>query len=844
MSAGEHEATFEGLTVQAVTMPRTPGLTHDTGWLEFNTEDVKAIAVQQPFRLWSIPGIVEVAGPFTMHAAKQLRQQQAQKFSTTPQEAPPPASGFNRGGTLKMLTHVDGQAIPGVETTNPTLRNIYLAAGGIEEMLQDLALAEKHNENRLRVNVVDIRYFWQDFGLPVYGRYNIVNENGTYDRGTLNPETTKPWTLSELLNYVCLCLPGAPPVSGKVLESITETPVNIDMKMDPPIKWLKYLVDLYRLEPHLSFAGSLWFARRGANHKVQQFARNPGGTAKPLGVKPRVEKKTVYVLDVPEAVTVVGGPRTRRVRHGMDPAFIDEDGRVRALFDIDKLWPGYSEADVFLQAFQSREKQYLNVPGANLKQKSARENIARKYFLKMYVPAWMFLSPTTENILKFWDGTGSYETFKQSLTGGNSEAQFYWPLDLRKNPDLPALDPWVIPGVMNTIRTQTQYPPEPNPKRNLKNEPLITVEPIVWASVIRQTFSADLADLTKRVDAALGELDALKVRYQQDVDRINSHITFFSKSKKKFSEMNLTERVETYIIQPFADTLQALKIPNAQVELKTTGKTQEENLIEKNIVLLNLEAELKATLKRLEKIAQQRAQIVAKTAPTYQVVNEFGFAKMWVQMPWGFVPPGQYSFQKETGILMFNDIAALMSAGACFEPENIDLIGNGSVSMMWDTHLYRGDPGDVSSWTFLRNASGGPPILCEISEESNVKPFIVRDDSLVIHEDETGAVMNIQDVTDKAGELAKAVLSGPTQQDGYYYEYPGFWHVSTDDSVNQVIWTWDGDAAHTRILANNPDMDAGARSLAAKKWREGVSISPAGPGSGMEMMSMQRHSSR
>jgi hypothetical protein len=99
---------------------------------------------------------------------------------------------------------------------------------------------------------------------------------------------------------------------------------------------------------------------------------------------------------------------------------------------------------------------------------------------------------------------------------------------------------------------------------------------------------------------------------------------------------------------------------------------------------------------------------------------------------------------------------------------------------------------------------------------------MVRDERIVVYENEDRRALNAEICKKQAQVYADSILGTSYQQDGYAYEYPGFWNIETSDSVNEVSWEFDGDKAHTKILANFPDDDQGAKSLTRKRLEESL----------------------
>jgi hypothetical protein len=176
-----------------------------------------------------------------------------------------------------------------------------------------------------------------------------------------------------------------------------------------------------------------------------------------------------------------------------------------------------------------------------------------------------------------------------------------------------------------------------------------------------------------------------------------------------------------------------------------------------------------------------------------------------------------------TGAITFNVLAARLDVPSARDLENAVVIGAGDVEITYNYEFNYNRPSDYSYWAFLAPNDSGNPTLTEICEPTGTKPAIVKDEELVIIMDESNQPMNLPEVTQKAARAAGAAFRVVKQQDGYEYQYPGIWKIATDFDQNEVIWTFDGDVAHTTIFANHPDGSAeGWNSLTKKRDRDSL----------------------
>lgn len=804
-----NEATYQGYAVEALAIDRKPGVTSDTGFVELDIEVIKQFILKPEFRLWQVARAAEPAGPFPITVADRLLRP-----SRSGEILPPSIKGFRRGGSLVMnskLKKTDGTE---EQVGNGTvLTPMYLAASGIEEIEEDLESAIKHEEGRLRVNLVDIRDFWGGHGTPLAGRYNIVRENGGHDDSTVDPATKKPFTAFQVFNYIALCLPGSPAIlnHADIKDELKyPAPVNLDMKFELPVEWFKKMLDAYDLECHLTHDSQLVLLKRGAAHLVRNFRSVPMGPRNPLPESilpenPVVEKKTFFTLNRPEAATVAGDRRQRRYAATCVPAFIDEDGGVRKLDELPLLW-GYSMEDALEQAMLRSEKAYDNVPGSDANQKFARVRIARKYFFKLFVPAMFFAEPPTP------PGLGAVD-----LTSG---ASVFWPDERSANPFLPMKDPWWLPNELDTLATVPGK--SPSAPVNKDGKVLVETDIVVRANVIDQRHVTDLDAIKEIIDGFIKRHEAVAQEFgrRREINRKYAELLRTMNKPDEFKELGSFAEVGVVIskgkdlaIASFPvgilNTVDDIKKRNAAKRLMLGV-----DVLLTDFEIRELDAQELEVQKEIQKLKSNRKALEDD-------LEDYGFAKLWLNAPWGVVDEGRFTVQKERGFILFNEIVGIMEGPGTYDKELTKLQSAGHVQVTFNTEVVLGTPEEFSTLTFMAPLKeGGEVSLVRISEPTTLKPAIINEPDLVMYEDESGNVMNMKEVGEKAARLAKAVLDVPTQQIGYAYVYPAFHRVVTDDSVNQVSWDFNGEIATTRIVANNPDIDMGASSLARKRRAE------------------------
>jgi hypothetical protein len=781
MSEGKHVGTFQGIPVQAARIERKPGLSPDFGTLEFFLEHLKGADVEADFRLWGAAGFKESAGPFTMHVLASARG----PGKTTTSDATP--NGIKRGGALTLKTRLNNQQ---TSDSKVTLTPLFLTSSAIEEMQEDIDENVPHTKGRVRMTVTDIRYWWREFGTPVYGRYNMVLDNAQIDAATVDPSTGEPWSILKVIDYLCVCLPGQPRVtfSKRILASDPNPPMNLDMKMELPAVWLERLLLAYGWELHLSNNSNVYIARRGDEHTLDSFPSTPGGSPRGLGVEKNYRKKTQYILERPEAAVVVGGQRERRVRMAYEPAFIDEDNEVRRMADLPALW-GYSVEQARASACLKSEKAYADIPARDIIQKNARTKIAQKDFFKLYAPSALF-----GNQGLFGSGPVSSGTTRD-----------YWRFEKRKHPFFPAQDAWWTPNELAAMGVSNKTP---------ASAVLVKTGAIIRANLIRQRYYPSADDVQSQYEAWRQRQNEAKNALLQQLSQKRQEAAAISASEPDWESMSQFDKTKATLSRGQDRLLELIDRDVAYM-----NRQQEKGLAEKKQIQQRIAKEAAAIGKQIDEINESLDENAVKVSAIVNSVAKYGFARLWVNVPWGIVEEGEAEFDPETGLVMFQDIVGIMEAPSTYDRESINLIADGIVEVTFGTKVFRHHPADWSIWTF-RAVDGEKPALVRISEASNLRPYRIEDENLVVHENEAGVALNADEAAERAADLAASVLGSTTKQDGYAYSYPGFWNVSTSDDINSVGWEWDGDVAHTLIQANFPEHFSFSTSLARKRERE------------------------
>jgi hypothetical protein len=799
MARYDSSGSYQGVPITGCSVDRKPGLSSDSSWVEILTDDLGKIELDTQFRPWADIKRKEIAGPASVYGI--LKAMSGAGATAGGGSASQAKNGvLQRGGALILESKssagapVDKSDIGGLIKLDP----MFVSPSGIREAQEDLARAEEHREGRTIIGLVDIRYWWAKYGTPMFGDYNIVNEYGFYDEAYLNKETKKPLPLSDLLRALCFCLPGAPILSTAsiVFTQKFNPPKNIRMRFDLPYVWLYRLLEDYGLDIHLTHESNVYIARRADSHTVGMFSQVPGGSEKRIFQAANHEKKTVYAVEKPEGVFVAGGKRQRRGSFQCAPAYVDEDGQPRLMEDLAVAWGGdYTYAKARRSRFLPGTRAFTDVPGKDSRQIARRRQIADQYFFRFYLPRIMF--PTTDK--------------KGSLFAN---------LGKTKHPMTPMLSPvWRQQELDNICGAS------PTNAAVIAGEELVKTAIIVRASLIKEDFTDNLKGFTKKVQDALQSIDdrvsALAARRTQ----INKILKELEDGRPKF-QMNKVQELlgqDEFQAQAYREFLSTsflgglLLLDRDQLQKDANWNAQA------GVVKDRATVDLKSIEDKIGKLKAEEKEIKKGLTEAIEAIKKHQLAKMWVNLPYGCVSNDSFNVDPATGAISFNCIAGKMDVPAIRDLENAFLLGDGDVEVTYNYELNNNRPNDYSYWAFLGSSDGGQPTLVEICEPTGIKAAIVKDEELVIYQDEIGEPMNLPEVTQKAARAAGSAMRLQKQQDGYEYQYPGFWEIATDFDQNEVIWAFDGDEATTTIFANHPDGSAdGWNSLTKKRDRESV----------------------
>lgn len=461
--------------------------------------------------------------------------------------------------------------------------------------------------------------------------------------------------------------------------------------------------------------------------------------------------------------------------------------------DLPTLW-GYRLSQARAQATVKGEKQWQDIEGPDPVTRVQRINVAARDFFKLYAPSALFVD----------SDSASAPGNTAVATGGG--AMVYWDFSKRRHPYFPALDPWWTRVELASISKSGPPPVLTNP-----SGVVVKTDPIVHANVIKQAFVRTAADVAAFLEPIITNLQSVRSRKQARANQMNAAI----------ESANGSTAVEP-VNRSRGD--QAIRdiLKFASNSFQSTVNLEEAFAKENKQLLEQYNGELTYVEEQILTFADQiKGKLQTLAAFQLQIIR-FGAAKCWITAPWGLIPTGDFSFNRENGLIVFSQLAGVLNTVATVDLELAELVGDGHVEVSFNHELYRGVPEDWSYFYFQRGEGGGPPKFVCVSSPSILKPYIVRDERIVVYENEDRKSLNADICVQQARVYADSILGTSYQQDGYAYEYPGFWNLETSDAVNEVSWDFDGDEAHTKILANFPDDDQGAKSLSRKRLEESL----------------------
>lgn len=327
-------ASFQGISCHKARAERTPGLESDAYSIEVPAASLAKLT-------WKTPS----AGLFAAAQADGVGAGGAAPSG----EEPPVAVGSDLScrGDLVMR---DGVGEP------VAFASLYVREDGIE------AVDSGDNDDGpalARIHLVDIRYFWGPRG-ELWGRYNVLLPDGTWDRSTLlgaepaqgagstsDRDTRAPRDLLAILRLVADKLPGRPPIVKAPASVAGKTPTGLVWEGISPKRELERLLALYGLTLSLTRRNEIVLTdatEERPQDAPSGAARQVGGASLPEGAWRRVRRQAFRYR--PESVRIVGPRVIREARVEMEAVGYARDPETFAV-DERRLVPAGTAADSY-----------------------------------------------------------------------------------------------------------------------------------------------------------------------------------------------------------------------------------------------------------------------------------------------------------------------------------------------------------------------------------------------------------------------------------------------------------------------------------------------------------------
>lgn len=776
-----HKATYQGYPVQALQFARRPGLLPDFGFVDLDIADFVKLEIKNAN---AVPWVGRFGAMANMEAFILAEGRRTVALGPPPL-ADTPGQGFLPLGDLILQTlEVDPS---GTERLIEEVRysDIYLAAGGMEEITDDLDDATRHNRGVWRVPITDIRTFWN------YGAM-AQTINGKLDGAQFDPATLNngaPWTAPEVFRFLVSQLPGGLSIDpdSELFRLGLPPPENVVGDMSPAVDVLAKLLSRYSLELSLlPFNRVAIYRKNGQRLNRGEFFATPAAKREvdrlPLGLS--YERKSVTLSHRPPVVTVTGKRRVRKVEMLYVPIYQDQDQRFYRLDTLPSRW-NMKDEDIRKGALIGHEKQFRYVV----------DKIKGGIFDPAEKGKFFRTAGTTFNerlrILQKWayKGYGPAVAFRDVGDRGITRKE------LERMPFLPAVEygEKFGPGV-DDIRIRP---------------------PLVRAYTMRQGFFEGRERFK----------DGKKIPAFTELDQaIDAHL------KKMRQDRQELEQVALQLQQQASDSLTALASFGSWLRSGITAAERAE-LISKGLAVQvgldfsseaffglseitvrpadvaranNAYRELKDKLTRLntknDEIEQARAAEDGARTQLRRIYGKLGGLAGWVNMPYGEVPDGEYTLDPATGVLLFSEPVGVMAEPFVLDREQTTIAADGHVVVHFGYEIRSNSAYDWTSVSFMD--SGGSLAVVEGCSPASIHTMLEHDPDLRLYERTDGVPVNGSQVITQAATRARAALE-PRSTEGYIYQLPGF--VGGAAIAGEFQYMYDGDLAETFVTVNAPN---------------------------------------
>jgi hypothetical protein len=826
--------TYQGYLVEAMQLKRSPGLEPDFGFVDIPFSEFKQLKINNPNLVpWIDNGI---PGGSTPEGLASSRRTVAIR---PPVNIPDPQQGFNPVGTLYLESELP------LRTIEHDILDIYIAPGGMEEISRDLDNAGKHNEGMWRVPITDVRIWWKYGALAK--SFNVRLDGGQFDPDTIKADGS-PYAMLEVLEFLLSQLPGGVTIdaASRVRGLRLSPPENVIGEMNPVVEVFRQLLDRYALELSLTDVRTVDIYRKfePVPHRTY-FAQFPN-LKQEISFKHLLsyERKSVTLSDRPPLVAVVGKRRIREMEVPYIPIYQDTDGKFYPLSELGNRW-GYSIEELKQVVFVGHEKAFRNVPGKLrpeqfqklLPRQFARGDGARyferirilqKWAFKGYGPAHMFTGRTEDS-----GGIGITEKEIQRLP--------FLPMHefMERTDDTLSGIRLVQPQVYGyTIRQafftgRERYEPGKTEGRTLKGELAVikrVLDPKTGKPVSKKVlqriqggeqippqgegvFDDPVVKEPRKVPAFKELEEAVREHIDRMVqDTTDRELAYdeLAKIAADASSTLLALNIEGQGVQLGEDSEGRRILPKKlNTDLSGIGyffpvqiQVRPEDEAKANSAFIRLRNSISQINKDLDDIAAAKAKEEALFKEITKVYDTFGGLAGWINHPRAYISQGEYNLDRETGIILFNDVVGVMSEPFCIDRESVEIETDGKVNVRYGFEINSNSSFDFTSILYMASDDGTEPVAVGASRPTGIKVQVERDPTMRSYEDIEGRAIN-KVLLEAQGKVRAGAVIEPRVREGYIYTLEGF--EPALGIQGEVQYLWDGDRAYTSISINAPN---------------------------------------
>lgn len=803
-----HSVTYQDYPCKAVRWGRSDGLEPGMGWVIVDYAVLKDLKLEVAAVAWTgddggadVPGGLGIFDWWELFGKRPGTRTADKPFS-------PPGSGLKLSGPLIFRTSTEGGGA--VETAR--FDGVYCV--NAEEVAKNLARAREHKEGEIRIDIADVRWFYQKYG-TIIGRINCRRENGSYDPRTIKVPGSRiarggtttaserdgtPWSFEEVMRYLFSQLPGSPSVNLTGLTNMPP-PEEINHVGSNAAAVLDALLDNFGLVPKMQPNGTYFVARKNAKFLTRgQISRAVGKAESPTHIA--YEVKSASRIDTPAVVMVLGGNRYRAQTLGYVPVFRDVDGKLYRLSDIAKVFDGYTIDQVNAQAAKTPSKHFQDVPPQPFKGSVsrgvvtsrlgapgtvqgqaqdtlhyARRRILREQAYRLYAPMLLFEGKAPTN--------AKGAPYFSDLDDATFEFLPMGPVPVLES-KLPEI---LAKGGAKKVRGDKGR--------------VILAPPIVRGAMLGEALYTDNGEIAAQHNAKIHG-------WELCVDVANVHLAtakfrllhLFEEALGADAQAAVAEFIESSLIQKLTGSQTVFSRPFLERARKAN------KYIDGQAALLLIELQVQEA--RVKSIEEKIKELEKNRATDFAALQLAGGVQGVEQVPFGVIPENAYSLESATGILIFDKPCCMVDHALVFDQEDLTVLFDGMVSVTFGHPVDNNEPSDFTSVLFMADGNGGSK-LCGVSRPSAVKPYVVRDSDIVLYEDEEVQALNLKDCVAQAERKAKPVLDGANTTEGFVTQFSGFVPCVLERGVNSVQFEWDGGAAYTYVAVHSPGWIGPAR---------------------------------